>query len=55
MYLGAKYYDSQVNVWLSTDPLQEEYPKYLCVCILNPVRYTDSTGMWISENITNRM
>ncbi|WP_370457715.1 RHS repeat domain-containing protein, partial [Dysgonomonas sp. ZJ709] len=50
-YYGARYYDPRTSLWISTDPLQEKYPNIssYAYCILNPVRYTDPTGMWIPE------
>ncbi|MBF0575568.1 RHS repeat-associated core domain-containing protein [Dysgonomonas sp. GY617] len=46
-YYGARYYDPRTSVWISTDPKQEKYPSVstYAYCTLNPVRYTDPTGM----------
>ncbi|MFW5983316.1 MAG: hypothetical protein ACOCQ4_02355, partial [bacterium] len=26
LYFGARYYDSDVSVWLSVDPMSDKYP-----------------------------
>jgi RHS repeat-associated protein len=46
-YYGARYYDSRISLWLSTDPLQEKYPNVstYAYCLNNPVNYIDPTGM----------
>jgi RHS repeat-associated protein len=46
-YFGARYYDSKVSLWLSVDPLAEEFAgrspyEY---CFSNPIRFIDPTGM----------
>ncbi|MDR6969253.1 RHS repeat-associated protein [Flavobacterium arsenatis] len=33
-YFGARYYDSRTSIWLSVDPLAEEFPNW------NPYNYT---------------
>ncbi|MDR2056774.1 MAG: RHS repeat-associated core domain-containing protein [Dysgonamonadaceae bacterium] len=45
-YYRARYYESRVSVWLSTDPLQEKYPNVstYAYCLNNPVRFTDPNG-----------
>jgi RHS repeat-associated protein len=50
-YYGARYYDPRVSIWLSTDPLAEEFPDFgpYNYCENNPVNLTDPTGM-SSEN-----
>ena len=45
-YFGARYYDSDLSVWLSVDPLSDKYPNsspYL-YCENNPVVYVDPNG-----------
>lgn len=46
-YYGARYYDPRTSIWLSTDPLMEDYPNVnpYAYCLQNPVMYTDPTGM----------
>jgi RHS repeat-associated protein len=49
-YFGARYYMSDVSVWLSVDPLKEKYPNIspYAYCNLNPIRYIDPDGMgWV--------
>ncbi len=46
-YYGARYYEPKTSVWLSVDPLAEEFAgrspyEY---CFNNPVKFTDPTGM----------
>jgi RHS repeat-associated protein len=45
-YYGARYYDSRISLWLSTDPMQEKYPgtSVFAYCANNPVKYTDPDG-----------
>ena len=46
-YYGARYYDSRVSLWLSTDPLELEYPNISSYIYTfnNPVKFIDPTGM----------
>jgi len=47
-YFGARYYDSDVSIWLSVDPASELYPStspYMYVRG-NPVVLIDPNGMW---------
>src|SRR5699024_7750336 len=46
-YYGARYYDSKWSIWLSVDPLAEEFPEWSPYSYVynNPLNYTDSTGM----------
>ena len=55
-YFGARYYDSDLSVWLSVDPMSDKYPStsgYM-YCLGNPVRLVDPTGMesddWVEIN-----
>jgi RHS repeat-associated protein len=46
-YFGARYYDSDLSVWLSVDPLSDKYPStssYM-YCLGNPVTLIDPDGM----------
>jgi len=46
-YFGARYYDSDLSVWLSVDPMSDKYPStsgYM-YCVGNPLRYIDYNGM----------
>ena len=31
-YYGARYYDPRLNLWMSTDPLQEKYHNISSYC-----------------------
>ena len=46
-YYGARYYDSRLSIWISTDPLQEKYPNIstYAYCFGNPITYFDPNGM----------
>lgn len=47
-YFGARYYDSDLSVWLSVDPMSNKYPStspYMYVRG-NPVMRIDPNGMW---------
>ena len=46
-YFGARYYDSQVSIWLSVDPLAESYPNFnpYNYTMQNPINLVDPTGM----------
>ncbi|MGD9493025.1 MAG: RHS repeat domain-containing protein [Bacteroidales bacterium] len=46
-YFGARYYDSDLSVWLSVDPMSDEHPyqsPYM-YCSGNPVMRIDPNGM----------
>jgi RHS repeat-associated protein len=46
-YFGARYYDSDISIWLSVDPLAAKYPhqsNYM-YCSGNPVMRIDPDGM----------
>ena len=48
-YFGARYYDSDLSVWLSVDPLSDKYPSLspFMYCAGNPVMLVDPDGMKI--------
>ncbi|MGD9494462.1 MAG: RHS repeat domain-containing protein [Bacteroidales bacterium] len=56
-YFGARYYDSDFSVWLSVDPMSDDYPyqsPYM-YCSGNPVMRIDPTGMndgWVEGDGT---
>jgi RHS repeat-associated protein len=45
-YFGARYYDSQLSVWLSVDPLSDKYPSMspYTYCANNPIMMVDPDG-----------
>jgi RHS repeat-associated protein len=46
-YFGARYYDSDLSVWLSVDPMSDEYPSmspYMYV-MGNPLKLIDPDGL----------
>jgi RHS repeat-associated protein len=45
-YFGARYYMSDVSVWLSVDPMADKYPMLspYNYCALNPIMLTDPNG-----------
>jgi RHS repeat-associated protein len=46
-YYGARYYDPAISIFLSVDPLAEEFPNYnpYTYTMNNPVNLVDPTGM----------
>ncbi len=50
-YFGARYYASDLSIWLSVDPLSDEYPSTspFMYVLGNPIALIDPTGMnaWI--------
>ena len=45
-YFGARYYLSLLGIWLSPDPLLDEYPEIssYAYCRWNPLKYVDPNG-----------
>ncbi len=45
-YFGARYYNPVTSVWMSTDPLMEDYPGVspYVYCMGNPVNFVDPDG-----------
>ena len=48
-YFGARYYDSDLSIWLSVDPMASEYPNLspYAYCAWNPVMLSDPDGTHI--------
>ena len=45
-YYGARYFDPRLSIWMTTDPLQEDYPNLssYTFCHENPVNMIDPDG-----------
>jgi len=45
-YFGARYYDSELSIWLSVDPMAHKYPHQsnYVYCSNNPIRLIDPDG-----------
>ncbi len=50
-YFGARYYDPNISIWLSVDPLSDKYPSLspYTYTANNPIRLIDPNGMEITE------
>lgn len=48
-YFGARYYSSDLSIWLSVDPMSDKYPSLspYTYCANNPIKLTDPDGRWI--------
>ncbi len=51
-YYGARYYDPRTSIWLSVDPLAEDYPNWnpYNYTMQNPINLIDPTGMSSEDN-----
>ena len=52
-YFGARYYSSDLSIWLSVDPMSDKYPSLspYVYCADNPVRCVDPDGEdWYDSN-----
>jgi len=47
-YFGARYYDGDLSVWLSVDPLASRFPGIsgYSYAFWNPVMFVDDDGLW---------
>ena len=50
-YFGARYYDADLSIWLSVDPMSDKYPSLspYCYTANNPVVLVDPNGMEFDE------
>jgi RHS repeat-associated protein len=50
-YFGARYYDSDLSIWLSVDPLSDKYPGLspYVYCANNPIRLIDPDGRFFGD------
>ena len=50
-YFGSRYYNSDLSIWLSVDPMSDKYPSMspYVYCANNPIRLVDPNGeaIWI--------
>jgi RHS repeat-associated protein len=46
-YFGARYYNSDISVWLSVDPMSDKHPDYTPYAYVynNPMKYIDPFGL----------
>ena len=51
-YYGARYYDPRISIFVSVDPLAEEFPNYggYVYTMNNPINLVDPTGMAPEES-----
>jgi len=47
-YFGARYYDPNISIWLSVDPVTSDLPSFspYTYCYNNPIGYVDDWGLW---------
>ena len=45
-YFGARYYSSDLSIWLSVDPMSDKYPSLspYVYCANNPIKLVDPNG-----------
>ncbi|MBO2526110.1 MAG: hypothetical protein CW341_10530 [Bacteroidetes bacterium] len=45
-YFGSRYYNSDLSIWLSVDPMSEKYPSLssYSYCANNPIKLVDPNG-----------
>jgi RHS repeat-associated protein len=45
-YFGARYYDSDISIWFSVDPMSDKYPSLspYNYCLNNPIKLLDPNG-----------
>jgi RHS repeat-associated protein len=48
-YFGARYYNADISIWLSVDPLSDQYPSHsgYNYVMNNPIKLVDPNGMWV--------
>ncbi|MBR6174884.1 MAG: RHS repeat-associated core domain-containing protein [Bacteroidales bacterium] len=53
LYFGARYYSSDLSIWLSVDPMADKYPSMspYVYCANNPVKLVDPNGEEIDDDI----
>ncbi len=56
-YFGARYYNPELSIWLSVDPMAEKYPSLspYAYCANNPVMIVDPDGRdWYTNRLTGK-
>jgi len=55
-YFGARYYDPNISIWLSVDPLSDKYPSHspYNYTMNNPVMLIDPNGMNVDDFYFNK-
>ena len=50
-YFGARYYSSDLSIWLSVDPMSDKYPSLspYTYCANNPIKLVDPDGRKIGD------
>ena len=50
-YFGARYYSSDLSIWLSVDPMSDKYPSLspYVYCANNPIKLVDPNGEEIGD------
>ena len=50
-YFGARYYSSELSIWLSVDPMSDKYPSFspYVYCANNPIKLVDPNGEEIAS------
>ena len=54
-YFGARYYTSDLSIWLSVDPMSDKYPSLspYTYCANNPIKLVDPNGEdWFENELT---
>ena len=52
-YFGARYYNSDLSLWLSVDPMADKYPSLspYNYCAWNPMKLIDPDGKWPRKGV----
>jgi RHS repeat-associated protein len=55
-YFGARYYDSDLSIWLSVDPMSDKYPSFspYCYTVNNPLILVDPNGCDVEVVLNER-
>jgi RHS repeat-associated protein len=54
-YFGARYYDSDLSIWLSVDPMSDKYPNQSAYSYVGgrPINVIDPNGLWEQDAAGN--